>query len=207
MVTIHGRRSVASWVAVAMVAGGVALVSTPAQATGLLGADGYSSGSNEYSVSYDANTGSGSASSHWATYNATVTLHNGSGITREGYTVDGWTTGKDGSGTRYNLGATIRMPSHGVGLYAHWKVNQYPVAYDANAGSGSESGVTADFGSTVPLGHGDGVTREGYTLDGWNTAKDSSGTQYALGDSLQVPSRGVSLYAQDRKSVVEGKSV
>jgi len=198
MVTIHGRRSVASWVAVAMVAGGVALVSTPAQATGLLGADGYSSGSNEYSVSYDANTGSGSASSHWATYNATVTLHNGSGITREGYTVDGWTTGKDGSGTRYNLGATIRMPSHGVGLYAHWKVNQYPVAYDANAGSGTESGVTADFGSTVPLGHGDAVTREGYTLDGWNTAKDGSGTQYALGDSLQVPSHGVSLYAHWR---------
>ncbi len=198
MLTIHGRRSVASWVAVAMVAGGVALVSAPAQATGLLGSDGYTSGSNEYSVSYDANAGSGSASSHWATTNATVTLHNGSGLAREGYTVDGWTTGKDGSGSRYSLGATIRMPSHGVGLYAHWKVNQYPVAYDANAGTGTESGVTADFGATVSLGHGDAVTREGYTLDGWNTAKDGSGTQYVLGDALKVPSHGVSLYAHWR---------
>jgi uncharacterized repeat protein (TIGR02543 family) len=200
MVTIHGRRSVASWVAVAMLAGGVALVSTPAQAGGLslLGSDGSSYGGTQYPVRYDANSGSGAPTSSWGTYNASVTLHNGSGISREGHSLDGWTTGKDGSGTRYNLGATIRMPFNGVGLYAHWKTNQYSVGYDANAGTGTEPGVTADFGSQVSLGHGDAVSREGYALDGWNTAKDGSGTQYALGDALQVPSHGVSLYAHWR---------
>jgi len=196
MLTIPGRRSVASWVAVAMVASGVALVAAPAQASGFPTSG--SSGSyenNDYVVSYDANSGSGTPASRYATWNTNVTLHDGNGVSREGYSLDAWTTGKDGSGSRYNPGTSIRMPSHGVSLYAHWKVNQYAVSFDANEGAGSETAVTADFGSSVPLARGSSFSRDGYSLDGWTESGDGSGTHYGLSDSLQVPSHGVKLYA------------
>ena len=194
MVAIPGRRSVASWVAVAMIASGVALAATPAQAAGFpQGDSGY--GSNDYSLSYDANSGSGAPASRYATWNSNVTLHNGSGVTRDGYSLDAWTTGKDGSGTRYNPGATIRMPSHGVSLYAHWKVNAYAVRYDANDGTGTEAEQTADFGTQVPLADGASFSRDGYSLVGWASAKDGSGQEFGLGGSLRVPSHHTTLFA------------
>lgn len=40
------------------------------------------------------------------------------------------------------------------------------------------------------------ATRAGYTFDGWNTAPDGSGTDYAAGASFTMPSSDTTLYAQ-----------
>ena len=42
----------------------------------------------------------------------------------------------------------------------------------------------------------DGFAREGYTLTGWNTAPDGSGTAVGLGSRVTVPTEGLTLYAQ-----------
>lgn len=45
----------------------------------------------------------------------------------------------------------------------------------------------------------EGFVREGYTLTGWNTAPDGSGTAVGLGSRVTVPAGGLTLYAQWRR--------
>jgi uncharacterized repeat protein (TIGR02543 family) len=150
---------------------------------------------NRYGVTYDANDGDGTQADQAADYGTTLALRDGSGLARDGWTLDGWTTGRDGSGSHFGLGDSVRMPVNGMRLYAHWKVNNYTVTYDANDGAGDESATTADFGTSFALSQGAGFNRDGYTLDHWNSRPDDQGTTYALGQSLHMTFHGVALYA------------
>ncbi len=149
---------------------------------------------NSYSVSYDANGGSGAPGSQSANYNTSVTVSS-TVPTRTGYTFAGWNTAANGSGSDYSSGTSLTVTG-AVTLYAKWTVNTYSISYDANGGSGAPSTASGiQFGSsttvsaTVP-------NRTGYLFNGWNTAANGSGTSYASGASLTMPANNVALYAQ-----------
>ena len=77
---------------------------------------------------------------------------------------------------------------------------QYTISYNANAGAGSIADQTVGFLDSATLSDGAAFTREGYTLTGWNTAADGSGTAYSLGQKLDNIAGNITLYAQWTKN-------
>ncbi len=73
--------------------------------------------------------------------------------------------------------------------------NAFTITYAANGGSGTvEDARVYLYGDWVTLANGEGLTYEGYTLSGWNTAEDGSGTAYALSANLALMA-SLTLYA------------
>jgi uncharacterized repeat protein (TIGR02543 family) len=72
-----------------------------------------------YTVTFDANSGSGSMSDQSANSPTTLTTNT---FTLDGYTFSGWNTASDGSGTAYDDGATYDFSAN-VTLYAQWIIS------------------------------------------------------------------------------------
>jgi uncharacterized repeat protein (TIGR02543 family) len=143
-----------------------------------------------YTITYDANTGTGTETS--TTGAGALTLSSGSNFTRSGYTLSGWNTLANGSGNAVALGASY-TPSQNETLYAQWAPLSRTLTYDPNHGAGM---ISATVGSgAVAVSNGANYTRSGYTLSGWNTAANGSGTAVALGASY-TPTQNETLYAQ-----------
>ncbi len=110
---------------------------------------------NSYSVTYDANGGTGTQTDPNSPYNfgATVTVLGTGTITRTGYTFSHWNTAADNSGTNYNPTDMFAMPAANVTLYAQWTINTYTVTYDANGGTGSQTDPNSpyNYNSTVTV--------------------------------------------------------
>ena len=146
---------------------------------------------NTYTVSYNANGGSGAPSSQTKTYGKSLTLSS-TKPTRTGYSFVSWNTKADGSGTSYASGASYTANA-AVTLYAVWKINTYTVSYNANGGSGQPSSQTKTYGKALTLSSTK-PTRTGYTFVSWNTKADGTGTSYAPGSSY-TGNAAVTLYA------------
>ena len=78
---------------------------------------------NSYTVSYNANGGTGAPGNQTKTYGTDLTLSS-TVPTRTGYTFTSWNTKADGSGTSYAKGAKYTSNASVV-LYAQWKQNVY----------------------------------------------------------------------------------
>lgn len=92
-----------------------------------------------YSISYNANGGSGAPSKQTKTYGKNLTLSS-TNPTRTGYTFKNWNTKSDGSGTSYAAGAAYSANSS-VTLYAQWVENYVRVMYYSNYADVSSSSV------------------------------------------------------------------
>ena len=168
---------------------------------------------NAYTVTYNANNGSGSMSPSTATYNSNF-LTKKNEFTRTGYTFNGWSTKADGSAGGWGLTDSGVYESSvpwkwiytsDLTLYAQWKPNTYTVIYDGNgATGGSMSPSTATYNSNF-LTKKNEFTRTGYTFNGWSTKADGSAGGWGLTDSgvyeSSVPwkwtyTSGLTLYAQ-----------
>ena len=149
---------------------------------------------NPYTVTYNANNGSGAPSSQSQTTDSTVTV-SATVPTRAGYTFLGWNTVQNGSGVGYQGSGTFTMPPNNVTLYAQWSADNFTITYDANGGSGAPASSvattdsTATVSATVPV-------RTGYTFLGWNTAANGSGTSRASSSTFTMPAANVTFYAQ-----------
>ena len=145
-----------------------------------------------YTVSYDANGGSGAPSAQTKAHDIALTLSSTT-PTRDGYTFQGWGSSASDTSVDYASGASYTANASTT-LYAIWKINTYPVTYDANEGIDAPSAQTKTHGtaltlsSTVPA-------RTGYTFTGWNTEANGSGTAYASGTSYSTDA-ALTLYAQ-----------
>jgi hypothetical protein len=74
-------------------------------------------------LSYDTNGGSGAApASVTQTVSSTVTVSDGSGISRTNYIFNGWNTAVDGSGTAYASGSTFTFAADTT-MFAQWTAN------------------------------------------------------------------------------------
>lgn len=142
-----------------------------------------------YTVTYDANGGTGAPDTQEKEEDVNLVLSN-TVPTRDGCTFKGWNTAADGSGDSYAAGATYTANAAAT-LYAQW---YYPVTYNANGGTGApdtqEKKVDVDIvlSSTEP-------TRDDYRFTGWNTATDGSGDSYAPG-ATYTTNAALNLYAQ-----------
>lgn len=124
-----------------------------------------------YSITYNANGGSGAPSEGKKYKDTSYTISN-TKPTWNGHTFLGWSTTKRnpldyGSSLPagdYASGATY-TGNAGLSLYAVWYVNKYVISFDKKSGTG-----TADSTQITP---GDGygtlptLTRTGYTFGGW----------------------------------------
>ena len=120
---------------------------------------------NTYTISYNANGGSGAPTAQTKTYDTDLTLTT-STPTRSGYTFDGWNTKSDGSGTNYSAGGKFTTNANTT-LYAKWKQNTFTLRYNDNMGSGCSTKT-----KTITPGNQLGTlcrpTRSGYWyFNGW----------------------------------------
>ena len=130
--------------------------------------------------------------------------------TLTGYTFSGWSETYGGAKV-YDKGQTLsastvsRMYKDCNGgtynIYTTWTANKYKIHFDKNATDATGSMADMDMVYDVAKNLSENkFSREGYTFQGWNTAKNGSGTSYddkALVNNLTAAPNGtVTLYAQ-----------
>ena len=130
-----------------------------------------------FTVSYNANGGSGAPGSQKKCSDITLKLSTTT-PTRAGYTFNGWNTNNSGTGTNYAAGANYTANAS-VTLYAKWTANKYTVTLNQQSGSGGSSSVQATYNANMPSMTK--PTRTGYTFQGYYDAT-SGGTQYYKAD-------------------------
>lgn len=113
-------------------------------------------------------------------------------VSRPGYTVE-WHQKADFSDAAYT-----GDPQNSQNYYAKWTLNDstntIEVTYDANI-SGVTAKTYAEIKGNEHLAKASSFSRAGYTFTGWNTAKNGTGTAYAVGD--KIPSNeSITVYAQ-----------
>ena len=105
---------------------------------------------NTYTITYNANGGSGTMSKTTCTYDTNCTIAANS-FTKTGYTFASWT--KDSTtGTSYAVGSTVKnlATSGNVNMYAKWTTNTYKIAYTMNNGSlGTNKPTSASYDANV----------------------------------------------------------
>lgn len=143
-----------------------------------------------HTVTFNANTGTGSMSAQTA---STTTNLTSNAFTKAGCTFTGWNTAANGSGTAYSDGQAYSFAAD-LTLYAQWSCAgvSHTVTFNANTGTGSMSAQTA---STTTNLTNNTFTKAGCTFTGWNTAADGSGTAYSNGQAYSFAT-DLTLYAQ-----------
>ena len=137
-----------------------------------------------YTVTYNANTGSGAPAGGSHVFGATVTTASGnSPLALTGFRFIGWNDRADGSGTTYTAGGTFSMPASNVILYAQWIDSTYQIAYNANGGSGGPDGAVAPDNSSYTISSVEPV-RPGYTFGGWKLADGTPTAATLVGKPL-----------------------
>lgn len=143
-----------------------------------------------YTVSYNANGGSGAPGSQTKWYGSNLTL-SGTRPTRTGYSFAGWATSSSGS-VAYQPGSTYSSNSS-VTLYAKWTANTYKVSFNPNGGSGGPSYQTKTYGVNLTLSTSK-PTRTNYNFLGWGTSSGATSASYQPGGTYTSNS-AITLYA------------
>lgn len=161
-----------------------------------------------YTVSYNANGGTGAPSNQTKTHGVNLTLsstkptrasyvdENGSTVS---YTFKGWATSASSSTVSYKAGATYTANA-GITLYAVWAATTTVMTYDIVYMTGDiddnspkvasqekTKGTAIKLSTTIP-------TRNGFTFSKWNTKNDGSGTSYNAGATYSTDA-DLTLYA------------
>lgn len=146
-----------------------------------------------YTVSYNANGGSGAPGNQIKWYNDNLVLSS-TRPSRTGHNFVRWNTNTSNTGTAYTPGATY-TGNAGLTLYAIWSAYTHTIIYNANGGSGAPGNQTKTYGvplyisSTIP-------TKTNYNFLGWATSSDGS-VVYKAGDNYPPDYDGgtITLYA------------
>lgn len=140
-----------------------------------------------YTVSYNANGGSGAPATQTKWHDTSLTL---SSIkpTRAGYSFQGWalTKADADTGTWYYSAGSTCGKNENLTLYAVWKPNTYAVTYYANASGVSNvpGAQTKTYGVNLPLDSAV-PTKTDYVFVEWNTKSNGTGTAYKPGDTYK----------------------
>ncbi len=163
---------------------------------------GDSSATKYYTLTYNANGGSGAPASQTVKANTGFYLSS-SKPTRSGYTFLGWSTKKNATSASYAPGKGVKLSSN-VTLYAVWKKNvddseakYYTLTYNANGGAGAPASQTVKANTGFYLSSSEPI-RPGYTFLGWSTKKNATSASYAPGKGVKLSSN-VTLYAVWKK--------
>lgn len=122
----------------------------------------------------------------------------------KGSTFKNWNTWADGTGTNYLDEAYFEDGiSEDLHLYALWDMERYQINLDPNGGEGEVVSWNTYYPENGSIKIEDnGIKRENYSLDSWNTEADGSGTKFAVNESISfddIPfdeNNEITLYAQ-----------
>lgn len=129
-----------------------------------------------YTVSYNANGGSGAPSNQTKQHDITLTLSSVK-PTRSGYAFAGWGTSATDTDVKYSAGGQYTGNSN-ITLYAIWSnAAKMTLAYNANGGSGAPSSQTHLI-NTVSKISGVIPTRNNYVFLGWSTSSSATSATY-----------------------------
>ena len=140
---------------------------------------------NTYTVSYNANGGSGAMEKTTCTYDTNCTIKANS-FTKTGYTFANWT--KDStSGDSYAGGSTVKnlATSGNINMYAKWNINTYTVTVKTTKMSTSSSSFKINYSGTgsitiTPNSEyyiSSGSCTNGYTMSGLKTGTSATSAQ------------------------------
>lgn len=145
----------------------------------------------KYTISYNANGGSGAPASQTKYYGKTLAL-SGTKPTRTGYSFLGWSTSSTATSATYAAGASYTGNANAT-LYAVWKANTYDITFNANGGSGAPAKQTKTYGVTLTLSNTK-PTRANYNFLGWATSASATTATYKAGGNYTANS-DATLYA------------
>lgn len=137
---------------------------------------------NKYTISYNANGGTGAPASQTKTHDVNLTLSS-TKPTRTGYTFSGWGTSSTTTTVSYAAGATYTGNANAT-LYAIWKANTYSVKYNANGGSGTMSDSSHTYDTAKAL-TANAFKRPGYEFLGWATSATATTINYTDKQSVK----------------------
>lgn len=143
-----------------------------------------------YTISYNANGGSGAPGNQTKWYDETMSLQTNT-PSRTGYTFVRWNTSSDNTGTAYSPGASYTGNAN-LTLYAIWQAITYTISYNANGGSGAPGNQTKTYGVNLTLSS-TSPTRTNYNFMGWSTSSSGS-VQYSPGGTYSA-NAAATLYA------------
>ena len=143
---------------------------------------------NTYTVTLNANGGSGGTSSVNITYGTTqgnyppITKPTRSGFAFNGF----WDTNAASGGTQwYNAAGnslrTFNLTSNTI-WYARWTAKTYTISYDANGGSGAPASHTYTYATSGTTNLASGTpSRDGYNFAGWALSSTATSAAYGAG--------------------------
>lgn len=132
-----------------------------------------------YTISFNANGGSGAPSSITKKHFTNATLPSDKPY-RTGYTFKGWGTSSSTSYAAYQPGSTFYTNANTT-LYAVWSAKTYTISYNANGGSGGPGSQTKTHGIKMLISRVE-PTRSGYTFLGWSTSPSATSASYQPGE-------------------------
>lgn len=128
-----------------------------------------------YTISYNANGGSGAPGPQTKTHGVTLTLSS-TKPTRDGYEFLGWATSSTATSATYSAGGSYTTNAAAT-LYAVWKVLSYDITFfNSKDGINFQEPVveSLEYGSQVDLTSTRNFIRPGYKFLGWGEAEDST---------------------------------
>ena len=144
-----------------------------------------------FTITYNANGGSGAPGSQTKTHGVSLTLSS-TKPTRTGYTFLGWSKSSTATSASYSAGGMF-TENEATTLYAVWKINTYKISYNANGGSGAPGSQTKTYGKTLTLSSTK-PTRTGYTFLGWSESSTATSATYSAGGAF-TKNVNTTLYA------------
>lgn len=152
----------------------------------------------KYTITYDANGGTGAPSSQpFYEDNTTVSIPSTT-PTRPNHTFLGWSTSAYATSATYTAGSSPTLSTQNYTLYAVWKLSTYSITitYDANGGSGAPSAFadSGNIGSDINIQISSiEPTRDRHIFKGW---ADGNTTTVAYQSGQTYPfSSNKTLYA------------
>lgn len=144
-----------------------------------------------YTVSYNANGGSGAPVSQLKYYGKTLTLSS-TIPTRTGYIFKGWSASQTATSASWSAGGSYTA-NDPIILYAVWEAVTYTVSYNANGGFGAPGSQIKTHGEDLTLSTVV-PTRTNYTFKGWGTSDSAESATYSAGGTYSTD-KAITLYA------------
>lgn len=154
-----------------------------------------------YTVTYDANGGTGAPTDDTEyLLDGNVNVIFSPEPEKTGYIFLGWATDDEAETLVYSSAGTKSfIITVDTTLYAVWELEEeeefYTITFIANGGTGTMASITNISAGEIKTLTPNAFTRSGYTFTGWNTAANGSGTPYANNGSVTV-NGDIILYAR-----------
>lgn len=144
-----------------------------------------------YTISYDANGGTGTVAAQTVSVGQSTNLSDGTGLTAPtGKEFVGWATTSDAEIPDVTSPYT---PEADITLYAVYSVIVYTVTYNVNGGTGTISPVNVNAGESISLNDGTGITAPAnMAFQGWATTAEATQPNVT---SPYTPAASITLYA------------